>query len=205
MSRAAASCQDEGPPRWTSENNALARLVERAAAGCPDAFEELYLRTSRWLLFQVRRWVDERDAEDVLAEVYIQVWQDACKYDASRAPATVWMAVIARSRALDHLRRRRPETAELPADERASEDDPQSILERRQQHQLIHRTLDTAGLSACEREVICMAYFAENTQQEIASATGMPLGTVKSTMLRAQSKVRRQLAPAAMCFAALQA
>lgn len=180
---------------WSRENIELSRLLERAATGCHESFEELYVRTSRWLLFEVRRWVGERDAEDVLAEIFIQLWRDACRYDPARAPATAWMAVIAKSRAHDHYRRRHGEAPCAVLDDRPAEHTPETLLARQQEQRLVHDSLARAGLNSREREVLCMAYFADRTQQQISVAAGMPLGTVKTTMREAQRKLRDYLAP----------
>lgn len=179
---------------WSKENIELSRLLEQAASGRADSFETLYLSTARWLLYEIRHWVSERDAEDVLADVYLQLWLDARKFDATRAPPIAWMKVIARSRALDHVRRCRPDPVQPSHEEQISDDDPETTASLAESQRLLHVCLASAGLNAAERAVLCLAYFGENTQQEISSVTGLPLATVKSTMQRARRKLRAMLA-----------
>jgi RNA polymerase sigma-70 factor (ECF subfamily) len=188
--------------RGAEENRQLARLIARSRAGDTAAFEELYSCTARWLLSHVRRLVDDSQAEDVLAEVYLQVWKTIASYDESRAPPRVWLAVIARSRALDHLRRekRRGDVHESAHAARAPELDrpegPEQLLARAQQCRMVQLSLCSTDLSADERTVLALAYFRDSTQQEIATLTGWPLGTVKTLMSRAQHKLRADLSAA---------
>ena len=189
--------------RWREENEVLLQLIARAGAGDVDAFERIYNRTARWLLSLVRRLVDDGHAEDVLAEVYIQVWKSLGSYDALRAPPRVWLSVIARSRALDHLRREKragqvhgsPEM--IVTMEPDDPDSPEQLLSRAEDCQLMRMSLATTDLSADERTVLDLAYFRERTQQEISTLTGLPLATVKTIMGRARDKLRAHIGVAA--------
>ncbi|MGV3572447.1 MAG: RNA polymerase sigma factor [Ramlibacter sp.] len=182
---------------WDEQNRRFAALIVRAQAGSMSAFDELYERSARWLLSHVRRIVQDDGAEDVLAEVYIQVWRSLASYDAGRGQPAVWLCMIARSRALDHLRREKrhahaceePDADGLPADDGEG---PEQLLWRAQQGRLVTRSLQQAQLSPQERMVIGLAYYGDKTQQEIARVTGLPLGTVKSLMSRAQRKLGAQ-------------
>ena len=80
---------DSRDAAWEQENQRFGRLIGQAAAGSIDAFEELYNRSARWLLSHVRRLIDDGQAEDVLAEVFIQVWQSLGSYDPARASPAV--------------------------------------------------------------------------------------------------------------------
>lgn len=160
----------------------------------PSAFARLYDATSPWLLRLVRRLVGEADAEDVLAETYLQVWRDLGRYDPQRAPVPVWLAVVAHSRALDLLRSRqarashRSDEARVPGIDGEAQD-PEAVVARMQQLRLLDLHCATA-LSPSEREVMALAYFEELSQSEIAQRLGMPLGTVKTRMTRAHQKLR---------------
>ena len=181
---------------WQQDNHRMATLIVRAREGDLAAFEALYNGTARWLLWRVRRLVDDSHAEDVLAEVFLQVWKTLDSYDAARAAPRVWLAMIARSRALDHLRREKrrgevhgcPEVAGV-ADE-VQEDGPEQLASRAEQGRLVRVSLAGAHLSSDERKLLGMVYYGEHTQLEISSLTGLPLGTVKSTIARGQAKLR---------------
>ncbi|MCG2594610.1 RNA polymerase sigma factor [Ramlibacter sp. XY19] len=193
--------------QWEEENRCLATLIASARAGSTSAFEELYDKTARVLLAHVRRLVVDGQAEDVLTEVFLQVWHNLAAFDANRGPVMVWLRVIATSRALDHLRQDKRNAARItPVDDTLDDipdpaDGPEQLFARAQDARLVHLSLAGASLSAHERTVVGLAYFRERTQQEIASTMGLPLGTVKSIMQRAQEKLRARFiacsAPAA--------
>jgi RNA polymerase sigma-70 factor (ECF subfamily) len=193
-----ASLQVRGEDAWHGENARLAALVSAARNGSIVAFEELYERTGRWLLAEVRKFVRDGQAEDVLAEVFLQVWKSLHRFEPGRAPAGAWLKMIARSRALDHLRR---EKVHAPAndghafadDEADGGDGPEQLLSRAEDHRLLHLSLSARRLSSDERMVLGLAYFRDSTQQEIASITGLPLGSVKTIMGRAQDKLRTHM------------
>lgn len=193
--------QDRSPDagfneQWREENEILLKLIAQAAAGDVEAFEQIYDCTARWLLSVVRRLVDDGQAEDVLAEVYLQVWKTLGTYDADRAPPRVWLSVIARSRALDHLRRekRRGQAHDSPemiaTMEMRDDDGPEQLLSRAEECRLVHLSLAGTPLSSDERTVLGLAYFRESTQQEISDLTGLPLATVKAIMVRARDKLK---------------
>ncbi|MEJ5992326.1 RNA polymerase sigma factor [Ramlibacter sp. PS3R-8] len=186
----------EAAGQWHEENEILLHLFVKAGAGDIRAFEEIYNCTARWLLSVVRRLVDDGQAEDVLAEAYIQVWKTLDSYDAAKAPPRVWLAVIARSRALDHLRREKrlgqahdsPEM--ISAMELHDRDGPEQLLSRAEECRLVQLSLAATQLSPDERTVLGLAYFRDSTQQEISDLTGLPLGTVKTIMVRARDKLK---------------
>lgn len=185
---------------WRDENRRLVELIACAKQGNLEAFADLYRSTARWLLSQVRRYVDDGQAEDVLAEVYVQVWQGLARFDETRAPPAVWLAVIARSRALDHLRREKSHgragawlaLQAAPAEE-VERDGPEELLARAQQHRLVQLSLAVAPLNPEERLVLGLAYYRDSTSQEISLLTGLPLYRVRAVLNRAQDKLRQQL------------
>lgn len=185
--------------RWQEENALLLQLIARAGAGDNNAFEEIYNCTARWLLSLIRRLVDDGQAEDVLAESYLQVWKTLGSYDAAKGPPRVWMAVIARSRALDHLRRekRHGQAHDSPGMivtmEPYGMEGPEQLLSRAEECRLVRLSLVAAPLSSDERTVLGLAYFRESSHQEISELTGLPLGTVKTIMLRARDKIKAQI------------
>lgn len=200
MNHHAGAPEDAQELAWREDNRRIGRLIVLARDGDTVAFEALYGCTARWLLSRVRRFVDDGQAEDVLAEVYLQVWRTLHTYDEQRAAPRVWLAMIARSRAFDHLRRekRRGEVHDCPqlaiAAQATQDDGPEQLLSRAEQARLLQLTLADTPLSVDERTVLGLAYFREHTQQEISVLTGFPLGTVKTILARAQSKLRARIA-----------
>jgi RNA polymerase sigma-70 factor (ECF subfamily) len=169
--------------------DADAELFGRILRRDREAFSAFYDRWAPVLFsFCVRILRDAGDAEEVLQDVFVQVWKDAHRFDAARGSIKTWLFTIARSRALDRWRSRRSaeqrvasveELPELPAP--GGDAGAQSHLSR-----LVARQMER--LSAKERTVLTLAYFEGLTQEEIAERIGEPLGTVKS---RARSGLAR--------------
>jgi RNA polymerase sigma-70 factor (ECF subfamily) len=137
---------------------------------------------------------DRSRAEDVVVEVYWQVWRDAARFDRARGEPLGWLLTICRSRALDALRRRDPasqpgnlELSALP--DEASEDEPAAILESLQEQHRMRNALQF--LKPVQQKLVGLAFFNGLTHQEIATHTGLPLGTVK-THIRTALLVMRQ-------------
>jgi RNA polymerase sigma-70 factor, ECF subfamily len=174
---------------------ALAVLLHEAATGNADAFEKFYDGTFGYAQALARRMLNRSDLDDVLAEAYLQVWREAARFDSARGSAVSWLLTIVRSRALDLLRRRRsmPEAdgQELPADLPTEQSGPHEVLCAIQAGSALHHALST--LAAQERWLLALAYFRELTHAQISAQTGLPLGTVKSVILRAQGKLRQCL------------
>src|SRR5262245_47958826 len=106
-------------------------LLSRIASGDGAAFADLYDRHAPRLLALLVGWLGRReDAEDVLQDAFWQVWRQADRYDARRSPVEAWLVLIARSRALDHLRRRRPEPAPDVGNDTVLRSDPLGMLEQ---------------------------------------------------------------------------
>ena len=177
----------------------LVALLRAAAAGDARAFESFYNSTARQAMALVRRIAGSVHAEDVLADCYFQAWRNARQFDAGRGSPLAWLLTMARSRALDRLRQesvRHGGLAGAPGGAADGEDlgtlpGPDQLLESVEASTRLHAAL--AGLSANERWVLGLAYFRDHTHGEIATLTGMPLGTVKSLINRAQRKLRETL------------
>lgn len=190
----------EGHPSPVGEPCArLEALIARAAVGDTRAFEALYVATAPWLLARVRRTVGATLAEDVLAEVYLQVWRSLGEYDPLRGDPQSWLATLARSRALDRLRHERARPGGWhwvdeagAADALWHDDGPQQRCERQQAASGLRQCMQHL-LSAPERLVLGLAYWREHSHTEIAGLTGLPVGTVKTLMRRSQHKLRAHL------------
>jgi RNA polymerase sigma-70 factor, ECF subfamily len=179
----------------------LAQWLAAAAGGDSTAFERFYdgsFALARSVARRVLRGQPPEAVDDLLADAYFEAWRNAARFDATRGTALTWLLTLVRSRAIDALRA----IASHPS-VGGSGDDPEAevldtapdVLEQlwqRQTHARLAAAL--AELSAPERWVLGLAYWRELSQTEIAQATGLPLGTVKSHALRAQAKLRAALA-----------
>jgi RNA polymerase sigma factor (sigma-70 family) len=177
----------------------LAALVAGVAAGEQRALERFYRLTIRKVFALALRIVRCRaTAEEVAEDVYVQVWQSAARYDAQRGSPLAWALTICRSRAIDSLRR---------ADSAIVDADPTERLDAIVQHlpglqDLLQAAQDNAALHAAfarlkpeQRQVLGLAFFRGLTHGEIAAASKLPLGTVKSLIRRGISTLRAELRP----------
>jgi RNA polymerase sigma factor (sigma-70 family) len=165
------------------------------------AFARLYDATAARVYGLVLRITGRRDAaEEVSSDAYLQVWQQAQRYDVSRGSPLAWMLTIARSRALDHLRRRDP--AQTYADPTTLQphvmtaDDPVDLLAALDRANMLHQAI--AQLPSTARQLLGLAFLRGLTHQEIANHTGMPLGTVKTILRSAMQSLRPRLAAIAV-------
>lgn len=143
---------------------------------------------------------DTRVAEEAVSDTFLQIWQQAPTYDPARGKVLSWMFAICKSRVLDHLRRR--DRAEMPGEIQSLRSnaldpsgDPVDLLSLYEESSRVHRIL--AELSATQRELIALSFFRGLSHNEIASETGLPLGTVKATLRRTLLALRGKLENAA--------
>jgi RNA polymerase sigma-70 factor (ECF subfamily) len=143
---------------------------------------------------------DPADAEEVILDVYQQVWKSTHTFDASRGSVWGWLTVLTRSRAIDKLRRRGARrTRELPLESGweapcvSPMPDSESIFA--QERKLVRQALGT--LAPEQREAIELAFFRGLTHVEVADALNTPLGTIKTRIRIGMRKLREELAPAA--------
>ena len=134
---------------------------------------------------------DGSAAEDILQDVFMQLWRNPQAFNASRGSLAAWLVVIARNRAIDQLRKRRPE---VEAAEIVISVDPklESTAERTLAIEKVRAVL--AGMSAEQRAALEMAFFEGLTHVEIAGKTGQPLGTVKTRIRSGLLAVRKAFA-----------
>ncbi|HSG40845.1 MAG TPA: sigma-70 family RNA polymerase sigma factor, partial [Thermoanaerobaculia bacterium] len=173
---------------------ALLRLI---ADRQPEALGTLYGRYAPTLLALGKRILGSlSDAEEVLQEVFLHVWNHAGRYDAGRSSVSTWLILITRSRAIDRLRTRKvvERTHETSVQENPREDaSPEGvenvfIRERRERVQG-----EMGKLPPEQRQVLEMAFYEGLSQSEIAAKADLPLGTVKTRTLLAMKKLRGAL------------
>jgi RNA polymerase sigma-70 factor (ECF subfamily) len=166
------------------ERDLAARLRRRDAT----AVEELHDRYGGLVFGYLLRVLGDRGtAEDVHQQVFLEVWERGRTYDPARGGPGTWIMTIARSRAIDQLRRRVPEPRD-PTAALALMEDPSSEVDDLFDRWWMAAVL--AELPAQEERVLRMRFADGLTQTEIAEALGMPLGTVKSWMGRGLARLR---------------
>jgi len=171
-------------PKESGEVSRDAMLVHQLLQRDVDAFEQLYDRHSRIVYALVLRIVQQAStAEEVVQDVFLQLWRNARQYDARRGPFAPWLMTLARNRALDHLRlkserqRRREDQSEEFLPVMSVPQFEQALDEKRRAEQV--RAL-MGSLNAQQKKAIELAYFEGLSHSEIAAALKEPLGTVKS-------------------------
>jgi RNA polymerase sigma-70 factor (ECF subfamily) len=165
------------------------RLAARLGKGDPDALAEAHRTYGSLVLGYLRRALrDAATAEDVHQEVFLEVWRRGPGYDPDRSSLGTWIMLIARSRAIDHLRRRIPEPVD-PQSPRAREpEDPAASPDL-----LVERwtmAVHLARLPEEQARILRMRFHEGLSQTEIAERTGIPLGTVKTYMVRGLRRLR---------------
>lgn len=175
----------------------LSALIERMRAGQERALEELYHATVGKLYALASAILrSAEDTEEIVCETYAYAWANAARFDASRANALGWLLMLCRSRALDRLRQRRAnantlDLAALKDADRGGADQPYDILSLMQQRSSVHTAL--SQLTPERRHLVSLAFLQGLSHQEIADATRLPLGTVKSHVRRALAQLREAL------------
>jgi RNA polymerase sigma-70 factor (ECF subfamily) len=170
-------------------------LIARIAAGDKLAMQVLFarhhVRVYRFVLGLVR---DHTMAEDLIGDVFLDVWRQAHKFEARCAVAT-WLLAIARYKTLSALRNRRPHA---PLDEAAAVEDPaegpEAAVQTKARGEIIRTCLE--ALSPEHREIIGLAYYQEKSIDEMAQIVGIPPSTVKTRMFYARKQLAALLAKA---------
>jgi RNA polymerase sigma-70 factor (ECF subfamily) len=184
-------------PTANREVSLDATLVHRLLQKDVSAFEQLYDRHSRAIYSLVLRILQQAGtAEEVVQDVFLQLWRNAAQYDVSRGPFVPWLFTLARNRALDTLRlkserqrRREDQTEELPPIASVPQYEQQFDEKRRAEKV---RAL-MASLSPQQKKAIELAYFEGLSHSEIAAALKEPLGTVKSWIRNGLLRLKEEL------------
>ena len=184
------------PAATNSERAQLVAALNGVAAGDRAAFHEVYRRTSAKLLgVCLRIFSDRNEAEDVLQEAYVLIWQKAGQFDPARASPITWLVTLTRNRAIDRLRAsgKRLTTPIEAIDEPA--DESPGALDRLLDAEQDHRIADCLQqLSGGDETLVRTAFYQGTTYNELAERAALPLGTVKSRIRRALLRLRECLA-----------
>ncbi len=157
-----------------------------------EAFQELFQHFApRVKGFLIKSGADAALAEDCAQDVMTTVWRKAGMFDPSRASVATWIFTVARNRRIDLLRKqRRPEPEDLPWGPEA-EPDQEDTISLQQESEKLGQAI--AALPEKQRVLVEKAYFGELTHSEIADATGLPLGTIKSRLRLALDRLRHAM------------
>jgi len=170
--------------------------IARAGAGDAAALEVLYDRYSTLVYSLALRILrNTGDAEDVTQEVFAQLWKQASRFDPQRGAVGAWLSVIARSRALDRLRRQGSGRVTAGAEGLDAIPDPAPSVElvTASAEQVSAARDALASLPADQRTALELAYYEGLTQAEIAERTSTPLGTVKTRIRTGLQRIRDRI------------
>jgi len=136
---------------------------------------------------------DASAAEEILQDIFFQIWRNAGSFDPSRGSLPGWLIVAARNRAISRLRRNKPGTREIVETDVITGGNLDTDMARKQMMQKVQGALN--GLPAEQKKAVELAYFEGLTHSEIAERTGDPLGTVKTRLRSAVESLKKKLQP----------
>ena len=169
-------------------------LIESVAGGDKQALEQLFARHSaRIYRFVLRITGNAALSEDIVSEVFLEVWRRPGRFE-GKAQVSTWMFAIARNKALQALRSRwqKPSDEDGAAEVADSADDPEAAVQEKSRSIVLRKCL--SRLSPIQREIIDLVYYHEKSVAEVAQIVGIPTGTVKTRMFRARSRIAELLA-----------
>ena len=185
---------------WSERSLDLSRLLAQSSLGDRAAFATLYERTSSHLLAVVLRINRDRaQAEDILQEVYVNVWRATANFDAAQSQPLTWLTSIARNRAIDSLRRisTQPQLRTLAPAAGGTDREDESVYDTVADDapgplDLLSRAGEARSLASCmeklsalQRQSVALAFYQGLSHAEVAEQLRQPLGTVKSWVRRA--------------------
>ncbi len=173
----------------TSDEVLIGRIARGDTLAMQVLFARHHLKVYRFVLRLVR---NQALAEDLISEVFLDVWRQAERFEARSAVST-WLLAIARYKALSALRRRPEQGLD---DEQAAAiedpgDDPETSTQKRDKGAILRRCL--TALSAEHREIIDLVYYHEKSVEEVAQIVGIPENTVKTRMFYARKRLSELL------------
>lgn len=183
-------------PEDGSARDLAADLLVRVAAGDQTAFAELYdLLSPRVFALILRVLVNRSQSEEVLQEVFLEVWQSAGRFAPNKGQGRTWVLTIAHRRAVDRVRASQSsadrDTRIGIRDLADARDVVADTVESQLDGELVVSAL--AALPEAQQEALILAYYGGYSQSEIAALTGSPLGTIKTRMRDALTRLRTEL------------
>jgi len=173
----------------TSDEALIGRIASGDRLAMQVLFARHHVRVYRFVLRLVR---DESSAEDLISEVFLDVWRQAGRFE-GRSAVPTWLLAIARFKALTALRRKPDEELDEEKAEAIEDqsDDPEVVLAKKDKSAAIRKCL--SGLSAEHREIIDLVYYHEKSVEEVAEIVGIPENTVKTRMFYARKRLAELL------------
>jgi RNA polymerase sigma-70 factor (ECF subfamily) len=178
-------------------------LVGLIAHGDRQAMRLLFARHNvRVFRFLVRIVGNEATAEDLVNEVFLEIWRSANRFE-GRSQVTTWLLGIARFKALSDLRRRLPDALDDETAERMEDpaDGPESVMQNRDRTAVLQSCI--SQLSDAHRQVIDLVYYHEQSIEEVAQIIGVPANTVKTRVFHARKRIAELMAARGLERAAL--
>lgn len=186
--------------RHTERSDEEAQLLVKVASGDRASFEELHRRLATLLFTSALGVLNNREAaQDVTQDVFMQIWEKAPTYDASRGKAATWAMTLTRNKAIDRLRSNQRRNRLHDDVQRESQSGP-IFDDRDSLHEALSHERGTAVREAMEvlgseqRKAIQLAYFDDMPYPQVARILGVPLGTVKARIRRGMMRLRQELA-----------
>lgn len=185
-----------------TESAQLLTLLHRITMRDEAALAALYEATVARVYGLALRITQRRElAEEVVSDVYLQVWRDCLQFDARRGSMLAWLMIQCRTRAIDALRRTKGAVNEDPLDTDPVADDvgcPQDLVIASEQQAAVRQALQSLGDR--QRQLIALAFYRGMSHSELAEFTGLPLGTVKTLIRRGLATLREQLTDAGIAL-----
>jgi RNA polymerase sigma-70 factor (ECF subfamily) len=178
-----------GRPRATTYEVTDDTLVRSIADGDKQAMQTLFARHNvRVYRFLLRFVNEEAVAEDLVSDVFLDVWRQAGRYE-GRSQVSTWLMAMARNKALSVLRRRQTEELDDEVAEFIQDpsDNPEANLQTQQRTNILRKCL--TQLSPAHREIIDLVYYHEKSIEEVAEIIGVPQNTVKTRMFYARKRI----------------
>ena len=169
-------------------------LVQLVAGGDKDAMRALFARHNvRVFRFLTRIVGNDATAEDLLNEVFLEVWRNAGRFEA-RSQVSTWILAIARFKALASMRRRQHDELDDEASEMIEDttDNPEVTVQKTERSALLQQCLQQ--LSVAHRQVVDLVYYHEQSIEEVAEIIGMPASTVKTRVFYARKRIAELMA-----------
>jgi RNA polymerase sigma-70 factor, ECF subfamily len=169
-------------------------LVELIAGGDKDAMRVLFARHNvRVFRFLTRIVGNDATAEDLVNEVFLEIWRNAGRFEA-RSQVSTWILAIARYKALASMRRRQHDELDEEASEMIEDtaDDPEVTAQKTERSALLQQCLKQ--LSIAHRQVVDLVYYHEQSIEEVAEIIGVPASTVKTRMFYARKRIAEMMA-----------